>query len=209
LVAELLFNLRNDSHRYLFRTLFIAPIIVPGVVEILLWNNIYDPEIGLLNQALIRVGLDNLARVWYGDANVALGTIIFIGFPWVSPFSLLVLYGGLISISNEVFDAALVDGATGLRRLWHIDLPLLTSQFKLLIMLTFIASVQTFELVYLTTAGGPGMATYTPALELYYAAMRMDRFGYASAIGMVLFVIILAGTVINMRTIRSSVEYES
>ena len=80
---------------------------------------------------------------------------------------------------------------------------------KLLLILNFINAVQTFEPVYLTTGGGPGASTYTPALELYYMAMRMDRFGVASAIGMVLFFIILAGTVINMRFMRSSTEYEA
>ena len=64
-------------------------------------------------------------------------------------------------------------------------------------------------MVYLTTGGGPGSATYTPALELYYQAMRMDQMGVASAIGMVLFAIILAGTIVNMRYVRSSNEYKA
>lgn len=209
LAAELLFSLRHNTIRYGLRTLFIVPIVVPAVVEILLWNNIYDPTIGLLNQALTGIGLNTWARVWYGDPRVALTAIIFIGFPWIGPFPLLIFYGGLISISTDVFDAALVDGAFGLSRFWHIDLPLLMGQIKLLLMLTFIGAVQTFELVYLTTGGGPGAATYTPALELYYSAMRMDMLGLASAIGMVLFVIILSGTVVNMRTVKSSADFEA
>ncbi|MHB0856133.1 MAG: outer membrane protein assembly factor BamB family protein [Anaerolineae bacterium] len=209
LVAELLFNLRHSTLRYLLRTLFVVPIVLPVVVEILVWNNIYDPTIGLLNQALTGVGAASWARVWYGDPRTALAAVVFIGFPWVGAFPLLIFYGGLISIASEIFDAAQVDGATGLKRFWYVDLPLLMSQVKLLVMLTFIAAVQTFELVYLTTGGGPGSATYTPALELYYAAMRMDMLGLASAIGMVLFAIILVGTVINMRAVRSSVEYEA
>ncbi|MHB1295349.1 MAG: outer membrane protein assembly factor BamB family protein [Anaerolineae bacterium] len=209
LVAELLFNLRNSSLRYVLRTLFVAPIVLPLVVEILVWNNIYDPTIGLLNQALTGLGAESWARVWYGDPSTALASIIFVGFPWVGAFPLLIFYGGLISIASEVFDAAQVDGATGLKRFWYVDLPLLLSQVKLLVILTFISSVQTFELVYLTTGGGPGSATYTPALELYYAAMRMDMLGLASAIGMVLFAIILVGTIINMRSVRSSTEYEA
>ncbi|MCB0187194.1 MAG: sugar ABC transporter permease, partial [Caldilineaceae bacterium] len=77
------------------------------------------------------------------------------------------------------------------------------------LILNFINAVQTFELVFLTTGGGPGAATYTPALELYYSAMRMNRFGVASAIGMVLFVIIMIGTIINMRFVQSATEYEA
>ena len=209
LVAEFIFNLRNRFSQYWFRTLFVVPIVLPAVVEILLWNNIYDPAIGLLNESLKLVGLGEWTRVWYGDARVSLGAIIFIGVPWVNAFALLIFYGGLISISNEIVDASLVDGASAWRRFWSIDLPLLMGQIKLLLILNFINAVQTFELVFLTTGGGPGAATYTPALELYYMAMRMDRMGVASAIGMVLFFIILAGTILNMRFVSSSTEYEA
>lgn len=209
LVAELIFNLRNNKTRYLFRSLFVAPLIIPGVVLILLWNNIYDPTIGLLNQTLTALGLEDWARTWYGDPGVALASILFIGFPWVQPFALLIFYGGLISIPNELFDAGRVDGASGLRRFWHIDLPLLMGQTKLLLMLGFIQSVQAFEIVYMTTAGGPGAATYTPVLELYYQAMRMAKFGVASAAGMFLFLIILVGTILNMRYVRSSTEFQA
>jgi ABC-type sugar transport system permease subunit/outer membrane protein assembly factor BamB len=209
LVAELVFSLRHDRTRYWLRTLFIVPLVLPVVVEILLWNNIYDPTIGLLNQTLTALGRPEWARTWYGDANVALGSVIFIGFPWVSAFALLIFYGGLIGISEEIFDASRVDGANGLQRFLHIDLPMLTGQIKLLLILNFISAVQTFEVVYLTTGGGPGSATYTPALELYYMAMRMYNMGAASAIGMILFAIILAGTVVNMRFVRSSMEYEA
>ena len=209
LVAEFIFNLRNRFSQYWFRTLFVVPIVLPAVVEILVWNNIYDPAIGLLNETLKLIGLEEFTRVWYGDARVALGSIIFIGVPWVNAFALLIFYGGLISISNEIIDASLVDGASTWRRFWSIDLPLLMGQVKLLLILNFINAVQTFELVFLTTGGGPGAATYTPALELYYKAMRMDRMGIASAIGMILFIIILAGTIVNMRFVSSSTEYEA
>ncbi|MEZ4867210.1 MAG: PQQ-binding-like beta-propeller repeat protein [Caldilineaceae bacterium] len=209
LVAELIFNLRNRFAQYWTRTLFVVPIVLPLVVEILLWNNIYDPTIGLLNKSLEALGLGGWARVWYGDANVALSSIIFIGFPWVNAFALLIFYGGLINISDEVIDASKVDGASTWRRFWRIDLPLVMGQIKLLLILNFINAVQTFELVFLTTGGGPGAATYTPALELYYMAMRMNRFGVASAIGMVLFVIIMIGTVINLRFVKSATEYEA
>lgn len=204
LAAELIFHVRHKTLRYIFRTLFIVPIVLPMVVEIMVWNNIYDPNIGLLNQTLIALGLEDWTQVWYGDARVALLSIIFIGFPWVDPFALLVFYGGLIGISDEVFDAAKVDGASGFRRFWHIDVPLLLGQARMLTILTFISTVQTFELVFLTTGGGPGSATYTPALELYLMATRLNKMGVASAIGIILFVIILAGTFFSYRSRREA-----
>ena len=209
LAAELIFHLRNRRVQYPARTLFIVPIVLPMVVEILVWNNIYDPTIGLLNETLRLLGLADWERVWYGEASSALASVIFIGFPWIEAFSLLIFYGGLISISEEIFDAGKVDGANSWQRFWYLELPLLLGQVKLLLILNFINAVQTFELVYLTTGGGPGAETYTPALELYYMAMRMDKLGVASAIGMVLFVIILIGTLINMRYVRSSADGDS
>ena len=199
IVAELIFHLQNVIMKYWFRTFFIIPIVLPGVVLFLLWNNIYDPSIGLLNQTLNLIGLEEWTRVWYGDSKIALLSVIFIGFPWVDPFALLVFYGGLISISNEIFDAAKVDGAGIIHRFFKIDIPLLFGQFKLLFILTFIEMVQAFEIVFLTTGGGPGSATYTPALELYFMATRLNNLGVASAIGIILFTIILVITIINLR----------
>ncbi|MCE2467322.1 MAG: PQQ-binding-like beta-propeller repeat protein [Caldilineaceae bacterium] len=209
LVAELVFNLKNRYTQYWMRTLFVVPIVLPAVVEILVWNNIYDPAIGLLNEFLELVGRPEWTRVWYGDPKVALSSVLFIGVPWVNAFALLIFYGGLISISDEIIDSSRVDGANVFRRFWNIDLPLLMGQVKLLLILNFINAVQTFELVFLTTGGGPGDSTYVPALELYYMAMRMDRMGVASAIGMILFLIILVGTIINMRYVRTATEFEA
>ena len=191
------------------RTRIVVPIVLPAVVEILVWINIYDPSIGLLNEFLELVGKSDWSRVWYGDPKVALSSVLFIGVPWVNAFALLIFYGGLISISDEIIDSSRVDGANVFRRFWNIDLPLLMGQVKLLLILNFINAVQTFELVFLTTGGGPGDATYVPALELYYMAMRMDRMGVASAIGMILFLIILVGTIINMRYVRTATEFEA
>ena len=78
---------------------------------------------------------------------------------------------------------------------------------RLLLILTFIATVQEFAAIFLTTGGGPGSATYVPSLELYYQAVRFNNFGAASAIGAVLFIVILAGTIVNLKYVKSSVEY--
>jgi len=208
-VAEMIFLLRNSRIRYIFRTLFVLQVIVPGVVGILLWVNVYDPNIGLANQLLRAVGLGGLTRSWLGDSHTAIWSIVFMGFPWVGAFALLIFYGGLISIPSEIIDASELDGASTLRRIFNVDLPLLMGQFRLLLILTFIAMVQEFAAVFLTTGGGPGSATYVPSLELYYQAVRFNNFGNASAIGAVLFIVILAGTILNLRYVKSSVEYGS
>jgi ABC-type sugar transport system permease subunit/outer membrane protein assembly factor BamB len=208
LVAELIFNLRPRALQYWARTAFVIPTIVPGVVLILLWLMIYEPSIGLLNQSLRALGLGNLAHAWLGESDLALASIVAIGLPWVYPFAFLVYYGGLIAIPTEVLEAARVDGCTTFGRVWRIDLPLLLGQIKLLLVLGFIGQIQDFGLILLTTGGGPGDATYVPALQLYYAAMRQNQLGYASAIATVLFLVILGGTLLNLR-LRSAVEYQA
>ncbi|MHB9031957.1 MAG: outer membrane protein assembly factor BamB family protein [Anaerolineae bacterium] len=208
-VAELIFNVRSQKLQYLLRTLYVIPLIVPGVVSILMWVNIYDPNYGLLNNFLKSIGLENLIRVWLGDPQIALGSIIFIGFPWIGVFPLLLLYGGLITIPMDLFDAAKVDGANLWQRFIHIDLPLLISPIRTLLILGFIGGVQSFEIIFLTTMGGPGHATYVPSLELYFQATLFNRMGMASAIGTLLFIVILGGTILNMRYVRSSTDFGS
>ena len=210
LVAELLFHLRSGRAQYWLRSLFIFPIVVPGVAIILIWRNIFDPNIGLINNVLSLLGVMSMKQpqAWLGDPNTAIWSIVFIGFPFVGAFALLLYYGGLISIPTELFDAAKVDGANGVRRFFSLDLPLLMGQIKLLLILGFIGGMQEFGLVFLTTEGGPYNATYTPALELYYQAMRFSNFGVASAIGTVLFLVVLIGTIFNLR-VRSSTEYQA
>ncbi|MBN1283908.1 MAG: PQQ-binding-like beta-propeller repeat protein [Anaerolineae bacterium] len=207
-VAELIFHVRNSRLQYSLRTAFILPLVLPSVVGILLWVNIYDPNIGLLNQTLDVLGLGHLQRAWLGDRDTALAAIITIGFPWVSPFALLVFYGGLISIPGELFDAAKVDGANWRQRFLGIDLPMLMGPIKMLLILAFIGSMQEFQTIFLTTGGGPGNVTYTPALELYYQATRFTNYGLASAMGTALFIVILGATVLNLRYVRSQAEFQ-
>jgi ABC-type sugar transport system permease subunit/outer membrane protein assembly factor BamB len=209
-VAELLFLLRSKNLQYWFRSLYIFPIVVPGVAAILVWRNILDPNIGLLNNTLSLLHLMNMQtpQAWLGDTRTAIWSIVFIGFPWIGPFALLLFYGGLISIPVELFDAAKVDGASNWRRFVYLDLPLLMGQIKLLLILGFIGGMQEFATIFLTTEGGPYNATYTPALELYYQAMRFNNFGLASAMGTVLFIIILGGTIFNLR-MRTATEYQA
>lgn len=203
LVAELVFWLPRESHRYFFRTLFILPAVVPSLVGILLWRMIYDPVSGLLNQFLGSVGLATWQRAWLGDEQTALWAIIAAGFPWIGAFPFLIYLGGLLTINAELYDAARVDGANWWTRFWRIDLPLLKPQTGLLLFFTFVGSVQSFGGIYLFTGGGPGYATSVPALQMY-KQIAGGEFGYASAIGVVLFCIIIAGTVINLRFRRSN-----
>jgi ABC-type sugar transport system permease subunit len=105
-----------------------------------------------------------------------------------------------------VMEAAKLDGVGPLRRFFHIELPLVLGQIRLIVVLTFIGTVQDFGGILLMTGGGPGAATHVPALHMYYMAFRFGEFGYASAIGFCLFVVILLLSIINLRVFRSRVE---
>ncbi|MDR1467790.1 MAG: ABC transporter permease subunit [Spirochaetaceae bacterium] len=199
LTAWLIFSMKFDLQKTVFRLLFVLPMVVPGVVGALMWKQIYDPTIGLLNQLLGRMGLENLQQVWLGDEKWALWSILFVGFPFVGVLPFLVFYGGLMDIDIGILESARIDGANRGKIFFRIQLPILMAQVKVLLILAFINSVQDFSGIYLLTGGGPGTSTYVPGLELYFNTTQFGRFGYACALGLVLFVFTMIGTLLNMK----------
>ncbi|MBN1139191.1 MAG: sugar ABC transporter permease [Anaerolineae bacterium] len=204
LAAYFIFRLPKPSHRYFYRVLFVIPIVVPGVVSVMLWKWFYSLH-GAINFALESVGLGSWTRLWLGDFDTALYALMFMGFPWVGGVTMLIYLAGLMSIPREVQDAALVDGASGFKRFWFVELPLIQGQIKLQVMLTVIGGLQEFYRIQIMTDGGPGWATMVPGLHMFHAYQHLDL-GYASAIGLMLFVLIFSLTMINQRYIHGSVE---
>ena len=203
LVAELIFWLRSNTLKYLFRTFFIFPAVVPGLITILLWRMIYAPNIGLINQILRAVGLTQFETAWLGDERTALLAIVGAGFPFVNIFALLIYLGGLIDINPELFDASAIDGAGRWARFWRIDVPLLGQQFRLLLFFTFSGAIQGFASIWVFTRGGPGYATYTPALQMYRQLIDTE-YGYGSAIGVLLFLMSFGVTLMLLRFRRAT-----
>lgn len=207
--AEMIFHLRSTTSQYWYRVLFVIPVVVPMVTSILIWRYIFDPSVGMANKLLDSIGLDFLSNQWLGHQDTALITLMLIGFPWVSAFNLLIFTAGLQSIPTEILDSAELDGARGLKRFFTIDFPLIMGQVKLLVILTIIGSLQQFAFVLILTNGGPGTSTMVPGLVLYQSAFQYARFGYATAIGTVIFVVIMILTWINLKYIKSDTEYEA
>ncbi len=203
IVAELIYHLRSKRLQYGFRTAFTASMVIPGVAGLLIWQNFYDPNLGLFNNFLKLIGLGSWAHGWLGDPDTALWALIFIGFPFVGILQLLVFYAGLLSISEEMIESAKIDGATLPRIIRSIHLPLLAGQFKFLIILGLIGIIQDFNGILIVTGGGPMDSTYVPALQMYYAATKFNELGYASALGVSMFAIILIITVINLKFIKT------
>ena len=197
LVALLIYWYKNERWQYVFRTGFIIPSVVPGIVATLMWKMMYDPYGGFFNRLLKVFGMEHLQRAWLGDPKTALGAIIFAGFPWIGAFAFLIYLGGLININPELFDAAAIDGANWWTRLRHIEWPLLKPQRNILLFFTYVGAIQGYASILVYTRGGPGHATWVPALQLYIRLSENMNIGYASAIGFLLFVIVFTVTIVN------------
>ena len=220
-VAVLIYHLPHARARFWFRVGYTLPIVVPSVVLWLIWVFMYT-NYGGVNSILNAIGLgsltlteDGLPRAWLGDQRTALLAIMFVGFPWVNTINMLLYLAGFEAISTEVIDAATVDGAVGLSMFLRIELPLIMGQIKLIVVLTTIGVIQSFQSILVMTQGGPGYATMVPGLRLLNAAIprshaaEAPQMGYGSAIGVILFIIIMAITILNMRIFRSGTEYQT
>jgi ABC-type sugar transport system permease subunit len=207
IAAEVIFGLKNTRTAYFWRVLLIVPMVVPWIVLILVWLFIYDPQMGIINTLLRTVGLEEWTRLWLGDMRLALWCIAFYGFPWISGLNLLIYLAGLDAISPELFDAAAIDGASRTQRIFRLDIPLIAGQIKLIFIMTIITQLQNFQDVMIFTNGGPGQSTFVPGLVLYHSAFFYSKMGYASAIGVVIFLVIFVITLFNMKYVQSGIEY--
>jgi len=190
-----------------FRLLFVLPIVIPGVVGIMVWRQLYEPNFGLFNEILKGLGLQPLG--WLNDADTALASLMFMGFPWITGVDMLIFLAGLLAIPLEIIEAAIMDGASSWRRFFSMELPLIVPQIRLIVILSAIQAMQGFGWQLLVTEGGPRNSTTVPAWVMYREAVRAGRFGVGTAIGTVLFLIIFAVTLINKAAIRSTVEYQA
>lgn len=209
LTAELIYAVKSKKAQYMVRTAFTFPMVVPTVVVILLWKWILNGDTGVLNSFLNSVGLSSLAKPWLGNAKTALGSVLAVGFPWLGIVSLggmpfLLYFGALQSISADLFEAAKLDGATLLQRIRLIDLPMIASQIKLMITLVIINSLQIFDAVFILTKGGPGTSTMVPAVYMYEQGFSYRRMGYCSALGTILFLLIMLLTIFNNKFLKNT-----
>ncbi len=199
LAAELIVNLRSARWTDWWKIIFVFPMVVPNILMYLIWRFVYNPQVGVLNKTLELFGLGELGRAWLADPATALWAVSFVRFPWLPTLQFLIILSGLQAIPKEVTESAKLDGANWPARIRFIDLPMVRGQLVLAMLLTAIFLTQRFDLFLVLTDGGPGYATMVPALHLYQSAFNFLEFGYASAIGVVMFVIMLGLTVLNLR----------
>jgi raffinose/stachyose/melibiose transport system permease protein len=180
-----------------FRTVLFLPQVIALVVVAVMWRMIYAPEGGLLNRGLGLLGIG--PQNWLGDFNLALPSVGLIG-TWVMYGLAMVLFtAGVQKIPQSLYDAARVDGAGPVREFFAVTLPGLRSELAVALTLTTIAALRNFDLVYITTGGGPGNSTSVPSFEVYNRAFRTGDVGTAAAIGVCVAALIFVITVLINR----------
>jgi raffinose/stachyose/melibiose transport system permease protein len=181
-----------------FRTTLFLPQLIAGVVIAQAWIWIYASD-GPLNRFLEVIGLESLTRPWLGDFTWALPSIGAIG-SWVTFGLCMVLFiAGVQKIPTSLYDAARVDGAGAVREFFAVTLPGLRGEILVAFVLTTINALRNFDIVYNTTAGGPGGETMVPSMYMYQNAFLYNRVGYAAAIATVLAIAIFLLAAIVLR----------
>jgi multiple sugar transport system permease protein len=187
-VMALLAN-RKLPMQWLFRLAFFSPYILPVSIVYLVWNWLYSSDYGLFNSWLGHVGLGPVD--WLTDANQAMISVVIVTVWWTVGFNFVLYLAGLQDISEDLYEAAALDGAGTWASLFHITIPLLGRTTTLIVILQVLSSLKIFDQIYLLTGGGPEGAT-RPVLEyIYEQGFVSYRLGYAAAMSYVFFLFIL------------------
>jgi ABC-type sugar transport system permease subunit len=221
-IAVLIHRLRSDQWQYWYRVLLVVPMIVPGLVTLFIWKFFFDPNLGVLNNVLDLTGLKNVLVYldqnlfkwgvffdgipigWLSEPKLIIPSLIIWGFPWIGAVGVLIYLAGLQSIGQEVYEAAELDGVGPFQKFLYIELPLILTQVRLTLILLVIGTLQGYGLQYLLLgeSGGPGGRGMVPGLWMFNRAFIAGEFGYACAVGMILFVFILVLTWFNNKYVR-------
>jgi multiple sugar transport system permease protein len=198
-IAALVFH-KRFPFRGLARTIFILPMMATPVAIALVWTMMFHPQLGVLNYLLTSVGLP--PSTWVYDANTVIPTLVMVETWQWTPLVMLIVLGGLASLPIDPYEAAVLDGAGAWQCFRHITLPLVWPVILVAIVLRAVDALKTFDTIFVITGGGPGTASETLNVFLYQQAFAYYNIGYASAVVIVFFIIIMAITLILLRLRR-------
>ncbi len=198
--AALLVSSRLARAPGFYRSLYFAPVVTTLVAMAVVWRYLYHPRYGLLNHALGLVGIGPID--WLGDPHWSMPAIVLLSVWKNFGYNMLIFVAGLASIPEELREAAVLDGAGAWSRFRHVTLPSLAPTFLFVSVLTMLSQFQIFAEPYVMTQGGPLKSTTTIVLLMYEEGFRWWRMGHAAAIAFVLFVIMLLGTMVQLRLQR-------
>jgi putative chitobiose transport system permease protein len=186
---------------YFFRILYYMPVITSMVAVAIVFRYVYHPA-GILNYVLHSLGLQNDQLNWLLNEKTALPAVSMMEVWKAMGFYMVIYLAGLQNIPNDLVESAKIDGANRFQVLWHIFLPLLRPIIAVTLVLSTLAAVQIFTSVYIMTGGGPFNSTVSLPLYIYQKAFKEFDMGYASAMGIVLWVILMVLTIINFKISR-------
>ncbi len=186
-----------------FKTAYFLPFITPMIVIGIIWEWIFDPNIGLLANVL------NIHINWLYDTNFAMPALIIVSVWKLIGYNMIIFLSSLSGISNSMFEAAKIDGANAYQTFKNVTVPLLSPTIFFVVIITAISSFQVFDLIYLMTQGGPLDSTNVLVYAIYKNAFEYFNIGKASAIAYVLFVIILALTLCQWKLRKKLVYNET
>jgi raffinose/stachyose/melibiose transport system permease protein len=207
-LAAILEEFVRPRLRGFFRTVLFLPAVMSLTVVGFLFYFLYEPNFGLVNQALNAVGLGSLTHAWLGEEGTAIWSIITMS-QWQSTGYVMVLFIVAIQkIPRELYEAAYIDGATKVEAFRRITVPLVNDMLVLMLIVTVSGAFLVFNEVWVMTQGGPNNASHTLGTWLYKSAFFNDQLGYAAAIGSVIFVITFVTSIIQLRLARGrSVQF--
>ncbi len=186
--------------RWFFRLAFFAPYILPSAVVALIWMWLYTPARGLLDTALTKVGMT--APSWLGDAAWAMPSLAITTIWWTLGFNFILYLAGLQEIPRDLYEAAAMDGASPWQQIRSITIPMLGRTTTLVAVLQVIASLKVFDQMYLMTSGGPNFATRSILQYVYDEGFTNYRVGYAAAVSMLFFLVVLAVSAVWFTLVR-------
>lgn len=195
--AALLINSKRVRFKGFFRTVFFMPVVTTLVAIAVVWRYLYHPRFGLLNYGLRLLGIDPID--WLGDPHWAMLAIILMAVWKNFGFNMIIFLASLQNIPEPLYEAARIDGAYGWQQFCYITLPGLKPTFGFVALITLIGYFQLFAEPYVMTQGGPAHSTLSIVLFMYEEGFRWWNIGYAAAVAWVLFVIILAATLLQRR----------
>lgn len=190
----------------MFRTVAVLPWLATPVAIGVIWEWIFDPQAGVINNVLAFIGVHGPA--WLTSFTYALPTLAFVNVWQFLGYNMLFFLAGLQGIPTSVYEAALIDGANRLQAFFKVTLPLLSPTMLFVLVVDMIASFQAFDMIYVMTNGGPGYSTYLINFSIYEHAFPELNVGYASAMSVILFAIILLITGLQFLYFRNRVTYD-
>lgn len=203
MILALVIHAKMRGTKFL-RTVYFTPMLLSTVATGILWILLYDPYSGLINIWLKKLGI--VGPSWIGNEKTVMFAVLFVICWQYTPQYMILLRAGMTGISEEIYEAATIDGASKWRQFWSITLPLLSGTLKISAVLSIVGSLKYFDLIWIMTGGGPNGYSELMATYMYKKAFTEDSMGYASAIAGSMFIIAMIVVMIFLRMTRNKEE---